>query len=112
MGNIADNLERDEIFSWFTSIINMQISTTKWEQIIKFLFHAVFFFSFIITWVTTMMQVSLNSIKLKAQKDSMSYLVLDHSIQASGIVLLENKDGLPTGHVLPILSWDDAMSTS
>ena len=71
-----------------------------------------FFFSFIITWVTTMMQVSLNSIKLKAQKDSMSYLVLYHSIQASGIVLLENKDGLPTGHVLPILSWDDAMSTS
>ena len=59
-----------------------------------------------------MMQVSLNSIKLKAQKDSMSYLVLYHSIQASGIVLLENKDGLPTGHVLPILSWDDAMSTS
>ena len=111
MGNIAENLERDEIFSWFTSIINMQISTTKWEQIIKFLFHAIFF-SFIITWATTMMQVSLNSIKLKTQKDPMSYLVLYHSIQASGIVLLENKDGLPTGHVLPILRWDDAMSTS
>lgn len=46
MGNIADNLERDEIFSWFTCIINMQISTTKWEQIIKFLFHAIFLFFF------------------------------------------------------------------
>lgn len=45
MGNIADNLERDEIFSWFTCIINMQISTTKWEQIIKFLFMLFFFFS-------------------------------------------------------------------
>ena len=44
MGNIADNLERDEIFSWFTSIINMQISTTKWEQIINFIFHAMIFF--------------------------------------------------------------------
>lgn len=70
------------------------------------------FFSFIITWATTMMQVSLSSLKLKTQKDPMSYLVLYHSIQTSGIVLLENKDGLPTGHMLPILSWDDAVSTS
>lgn len=44
--------------------------------------------------------------------DPVLYLVLYHFIQASGIVLLENKNGLPTGHMLPILSWDDAMSTS
>lgn len=37
---------KEEIFSRFTSIINMQISTTKWEQIIKFLFHAISLFFF------------------------------------------------------------------
>ena len=58
------------------------------------------------------MQVSLNFLKLKTQMEPISYLVLYHFIQASGIVLLENKNGLPTGHMLPILSWDDAMSTS
>lgn len=42
--------------------------------------------------------------KLKPPMDSRTYFALYHSIQASGISLLENRDGLPTDHRLPNLN--------
>lgn len=42
--------------------------------------------------------------KLNPPMDSTTYFVLCHSILASGISLLEKRDGLPTDHKLPNLS--------